>query len=47
MDESADVSDTAQLAIFLLGINMKFNILVGEELVALMSVKRNSTNADL
>jgi hypothetical protein len=47
MDESAEVSDAAQFGIFLLGISMKFNVLVDEELVALMPMKGNATSADL
>jgi aspartokinase-like uncharacterized kinase len=42
MDESTDVSDTAQLAIFVRGIDNEFN--VTEELAGLMAMKGMTTS---
>jgi galactitol-specific phosphotransferase system IIB component len=45
MDESTDVSDTAQLALFVRGIDNEFN--VTEELACLMAMKGTTTSEDL
>jgi hypothetical protein len=45
MDESTDVSDTAQLDVFVRGIDMKFNIT--EQLAAVVPGKGIATGADL
>ncbi|CAK1598744.1 unnamed protein product [Parnassius mnemosyne] len=45
LDESCDISDTAQLAIFLRGIDTKFNII--EELCSLIPMQGTRTGKDL
>ncbi|XP_071043043.1 general transcription factor II-I repeat domain-containing protein 2A-like [Parasteatoda tepidariorum] len=45
LDESCDISDTAQLAIFLHGIDTKFNIT--EELCSLIPMQGTTTGQDL
>lgn len=45
MDESTDISDTAQLLIFVRGIDDKFN--VTEELASLKSIKGTTTGRDI
>ena len=45
MDESTDVSDTAQLAIFFRGISQDFEIT--EEFASLVPMKDTTTGADL
>jgi hypothetical protein len=45
MDESTDVSNTAQLAVFVRGIDNEFN--VAEELYGLMAVKGTTTGEGL
>jgi Spin-doc zinc-finger/Domain of unknown function (DUF4371) len=45
MDESCDIKDTAQLLIFIRGIDEKFNIF--EEMAALCSLKGRTTGEDL
>lgn len=45
MDESTDISDTAQLLIFVRGINAHFEIT--EELAGLQSIKGTTTGADI
>jgi hypothetical protein len=44
-DKSTDVNDTVQLAVFVLGIGMEFNI--AKKLASLMAVKGTTTAADL
>ncbi|KAI6647163.1 General transcription factor II-I repeat domain-containing protein 2-like [Oopsacas minuta] len=45
MNESTDVSDTAQLAIFVRGVSQNFD--VTEEFASLVSMKDTTTGADL
>src|SRR5277367_463258 len=45
VDESTDINDTAQLAVFIRGINKEFT--VTEELAALQSMKGTTTGEDL
>ncbi|CAK1604321.1 unnamed protein product [Parnassius mnemosyne] len=45
LDESTDLSDTAQLAIFILGVNKEFT--VAEELLALQPLKGTTTGEDI
>ncbi|XP_008182941.1 general transcription factor II-I repeat domain-containing protein 2-like [Acyrthosiphon pisum] len=45
LDESTDLSDTAQLAIFILGIDSNFNIT--EELAALFPIKDTTKSCDI
>jgi hypothetical protein len=45
MDESTNISDTAQLAVFTSGINMEFN--TTEELTVLMPMKQTTIGAGL